>query len=154
MLSGFLSPCEVLLGYKHRQDEQSPKQQRGLCQHSPCQSRAMSLLPLAHTDAKITGPSDLKEFGNHKSQSGLKQVKEIISPIIFASSNPGGLLQNQTFLSCHVFSLLHWPSTKEPKIPTHCLPTLPNANEWKVLHVTFLGKTLFPLSATALLNVT
>lgn len=64
----------------------------------------MSLFPQAHTDAKITGTSNLKEFGNHISQSGLKQVKEVISPIIFASLNPGGLLQNQTFLSCHVFS--------------------------------------------------
>lgn len=59
----------------------------------------MGLLPQAHMDAKITGPSNLKESGNRKSQAGLKQVTEIISPIIFASSSPGGLLQNQTFLS-------------------------------------------------------
>lgn len=38
------------------------------------------------------------------------------------------------------------------EFPTHRLPTLPKAKEWKVLHVTFLGKTLFPFSATALLK--
>lgn len=44
----------------------------------------MTPFPQAHTDAKITVPASLKEFGNQKAQAGLKRVKEIISPGIFA----------------------------------------------------------------------
>lgn len=60
ILSGFLSPCEVLLGYKHKQDEQ-PRNSYGT-------DREMNLFPQAHMGVNTTDPSNLTDFGNSTSQ--------------------------------------------------------------------------------------
>lgn len=103
------SEAFYLLGYKHREDEKPHKWGCMSAQSMPPQGND------AQADAKITHPSNLREFRNHQSQLGLKQVKKITSPIIFASLSPGGLFPNQTFLSCWFFPQLHWFSAKESK---------------------------------------
>lgn len=92
----------------------------------------------APMDAKIPGASHSHPSGNHKWQ---------ISPNYLCC------LKSWSFPSKPLPLPRPFPaSTKELQFPTHCLPMLPKAKEWKVLQVTFLGKTFFPFSATALLK--